>query len=161
MAPGRVGADEDQQVRLVQVLVAARHGVAAEGALVAGHAGGHAQPRIGVDVGGADEALRELVEDVVVLGQQLAGDVEGDRVRPVLADDSAKPSATWSSAASQPAACPSDDRAPADVRRDRSVSASVEPLVQSRPKLAGCAGSPSTLTWPPLAPATTPQPTPQ
>ena len=38
----------------------------------------------------ADEALHQLVGDVIVLGQELAGDIEGDRVRPVLARWSAK-----------------------------------------------------------------------
>jgi hypothetical protein len=57
---------------------------------VAGHARRHAQPGIGVDVGRADEALGELVDDVIVLGQNLAGDIEGDRIRPMLADDFGK-----------------------------------------------------------------------
>ena len=90
MAPGGVGADEDHEVGEFEILVAAGHGVAAERALVAGDRRGHAQPRIGVDVGGADEALHQLVGDVIVLGQQLAGDIEGDRVRPVLAIDLAE-----------------------------------------------------------------------
>ncbi len=42
MAPGGIGADQHQQVRLFEILVAARHGVAAERALVPSHAGGHA-----------------------------------------------------------------------------------------------------------------------
>jgi hypothetical protein len=56
-----------------------RHRVGAEGALVAGDRRGHAEARVGVDVGRADEALHQLVGDVIVLGQQLAGD---DRTRP-------------------------------------------------------------------------------
>ena len=51
MAPGRVGADQHQQIGLVEVLVAAGHGVGAEGAAMAGDGRGHAQPRIGVDIG--------------------------------------------------------------------------------------------------------------
>ena len=47
----------------------------------------HAQPRIGVDIGRADEALHQLVGDVVVLGEQLAREIERDRVRPVALDD--------------------------------------------------------------------------
>ena len=86
MAPGGIGADQDQQVGLFQVFIATGNGVAAEGALVADDAGGHAQPRIGIDIGGADKALRELVDDVIVLGEKLARDVEGHRIRPVLAD---------------------------------------------------------------------------
>ena len=90
MAPGGVGADEDQEIGGFEIFIAARNGVAAERALVARHARRHAQPRIGIDVGGADEALGELVDDVIVLGQNLAGDVEGDRIRPMLADYPAK-----------------------------------------------------------------------
>ena len=86
MAPGGVGADQHQQIGLFQIFIATGNRVAAEGALVADHAGGHAQPRIGVDIGGADKPLRELVDDVVILGEQLARNVEGHRIRPVLAD---------------------------------------------------------------------------
>ena len=86
MAPGEVGADQHDEIGELEILVAARHRVGAEGAPVAGDRRGHAEARIGVDVGRADEALHQLVGDVVVLGQQLAGDVEGDRVRPVLGD---------------------------------------------------------------------------
>src|SRR5260370_18476330 len=35
---------------------------------------------------GADQSLGKLVEDVVVLDEQLAGNIEGDAVRSVLAD---------------------------------------------------------------------------
>ncbi len=87
MTPGGVRADEDDEVGRLEVVVGAGHGVGAEGAAMAGHRGGHAQPRIGVDVGRADEALHQLVGDVIVLGQQLAGEIEGDRVRAVTLDD--------------------------------------------------------------------------
>ncbi len=87
MAPRRVGADQHQQVGLVEIVVAAGHGVGAEGAAVAGHRGRHAQPRIGIDIGAADESLHQLVGDVIVLGQQLAGQIERDRVRAVALDD--------------------------------------------------------------------------
>ena len=80
VAPGRVGADEHHQIGKLQVVVALRHDVGAEGAAVAGHGGGHAQARVGVDVRRADEALGQLVGDVIVLGQQLAGEIEGDRL---------------------------------------------------------------------------------
>ncbi len=90
MAPGRVGADQHDQVGLVEILVAARHRVGAEGPPVRRDRARHAQPRIGVDVRRADEALRELVGDVVILGQQLPREIEGDRVRPVLLGDRAQ-----------------------------------------------------------------------
>ena len=89
-APGwhqaEIGADQHDEVGELEILVVAGHHVLAEGALVAGDRRRHAEPRIGVDVGGADEALHQLVGDVVVLGQQLARDVERDGVGPVLGD---------------------------------------------------------------------------
>ena len=85
MGEGRIGADDEDAVGVVDVLVAARRRIGAQRLLVAGHRAAHAQARVAVDVVGADQALGELVEDVVVLGQQLAGDVEADRVRAVLA----------------------------------------------------------------------------
>ena len=91
VAPGGVGAGQHHQVGQLQVLVALRHHVGAEGAAVAGHRGGHAQARVGIDVRRADEALGQLVGDVVVLGQELAREIEGDRLRPVLGPDGGEP----------------------------------------------------------------------
>ena len=90
VAPGEVGADEDHEVGLLEVLVGAGHGVRAEGAAVAGDRGGHAEAGVGVDVGRADEALHQLVGDVVVLGQQLARAVDRDAVRAVRVDGGAE-----------------------------------------------------------------------
>ncbi len=45
---------------------------------------GHAETRIGVDVGRADVALHQLVGDVIIFRQDLAGNVEGDTVRTVF-----------------------------------------------------------------------------
>ena len=87
MAPGGVGADQHQEIGLVEILVAAGHGVGAEGAAMAGDRGGHAQPRIGVDIGAADKSLHQLVGDVIILGQQLAGQIERDRAGTVARDD--------------------------------------------------------------------------
>ncbi len=36
MAPRGIGADEDEQIGLVEILVAAGHGIGAEGAAMAG-----------------------------------------------------------------------------------------------------------------------------
>jgi hypothetical protein len=76
---------------VIDVLVACGRRVGAERLLVARHRARHAQARIGVDVVGSDESFRELVEDVVVLGQELAGDVERDAVGTVLANAIGKP----------------------------------------------------------------------
>ena len=51
---------------------------------------GHAEAGVGVDVGRADEALHQLVGDVVVLGQQLARAVDRDAVRAVRVDRGAE-----------------------------------------------------------------------
>ena len=132
-------------VGVVDVLVACRRRVAAERLLVARHRARHAQPRIGVDVVGADEPLGELVEDVVVLGQQLAGHVERDAVGTVLADAlrrtgrrprrARRPTrrVRRTAFASRRSGC---------VRRAAiavgdAVRCSVRPLLQSWPRLAG------------------------
>ena len=90
MAPGEIAADQHDEVGQLEVLVEAGHRVAAEGALVARHRRGHAEPRVGVDVGGAEEAFDQLVGGVIVLGQELARDIEGDGVGPVPRDDLAQ-----------------------------------------------------------------------
>lgn len=83
---GHVAAGDQHAIGAVEVFVAARRCVGAQAALVADHRRGHAQARIAVDVVGADQSPRQLVEGVVVLGQQLAGDIEGHAVRPVFAN---------------------------------------------------------------------------
>ena len=86
MRVGHVAAGDQQAVGLLDILVAAGRGVGTQAALVADHRRAHAQARVAVDVVGADQGAGQLVEGVVVLGQQLAGDVEGHAVRAVLAD---------------------------------------------------------------------------
>jgi hypothetical protein len=107
--------------------------------------GRHAQPRIGVDIGAADEALHQLVGDVIVLGQQLPGEIERDRVRARARDDALKPSADASSALSQSDAnvrlLPQHRMQQTAV--EPSVSPSAEPFGAEPPKFAGCSGSPA------------------
>jgi hypothetical protein len=80
MRPGEVAACDEDEVGIGEIVVARGWRVGAERGLVARDRARHAQPRVGVDVVGAEQSLGELVEDVVVLGQQLAGDVQADRV---------------------------------------------------------------------------------
>ena len=87
MAPGHVAADLDDEIGFFQILIAAWHHILAEGAHMARHRGGHAKPRVGVDIARADEALHQLVGDIIVLGEELAGDIERDRIRPVRVAD--------------------------------------------------------------------------
>ncbi len=70
--PGGVGTGDEHRLRVVDVLVARGGRVGPQGGLVPGHRAAHAQPRVGVDVVGAEQALGQFVEDVVVLGEQLA-----------------------------------------------------------------------------------------
>ena len=84
--PGRVAAGDEQALRVAQVVVAGGRRVGAQRGLVAGHGAAHAQARVGVDVVGADQALGQLVEDVVVLGEQLAAQIEAHRVGAVAVD---------------------------------------------------------------------------
>ena len=110
---------------------------------VAGDGGGHAQARVGVDVVRAEEALGELVDRVVVLGQQLAGDVERDRVGPVLVDDRARARpASVPSTSSQPVGSKRASRSSRQsgvVARSGAWTANGRPsgLRQVRPRLTG------------------------
>ncbi len=86
MAPRRVRPDEHDEIGVVEIVVTHGHHVFAEGALVPRHGRCHAQARVGVDVGRAHVALHELVGDVIVFGQELAGHIEGHGFRAVFAD---------------------------------------------------------------------------
>ena len=78
--PGQIAADQHHQLGTLEILVAARHGVCPEGTLVRHDRRGHAQPRIGIQVRRTDEALEQLVGEVIVLGQQLPRQIGGDAV---------------------------------------------------------------------------------
>jgi hypothetical protein len=86
MRVGRIGAGDQHAVGVGEVLVGAGRRIGAERLLVGGDRARHAQARVGVDVVAANQPLHRLVEDVVVLGEQLPGDVERHRVRAVLVD---------------------------------------------------------------------------
>ena len=151
---------------LIEVFVVAGHDVGAEGAAMAGDGRSHAQPRIGVDVGRAEEALHQLVGDVIVFGQQLPGEIKGNCIGSVLCIDVGKAVRHATSAASHVtrASLPSAPRnigcSSRPLEPERLSHAA--PLEQSRPKLAGCSGSPVIVAPPmPSGLASTPQPTPQ
>jgi hypothetical protein len=80
MAPAEIAADQHDEVGQFEVFVIAGNGIGAEGALMAGDGGGHAEARIGVDIARADEALHQLVGDVIVFRQQLSRAVKCNRV---------------------------------------------------------------------------------
>ena len=162
VAPGRIRADQHEEIGLVEVFVAARHGVGAESAAVTGDGRGHAQARIGVDVARAEEALHELVGDVVILRQELAREIEGDRIRAVLRDDAGEAVAPRPSArrpTTRAALRSSGGGAGARARASRRA-----PSLSSKAdrNSTGWSGSPAIETPPsPSGVARTPQPTPQ
>ena len=130
------------EIGLVEILVAAGHGVGAEGAAVAGDRRRHAQPRIGVDIGAADEPLHQLVGDVIILGQQLAGQIERDRARAVAGDDMRKAMRDMVERIGPRHPLQSPPLLQRIIGCSRrsprpSVSPSAEPFEHSRPKLAG------------------------
>ena len=90
MAPSEIGADQHHKVGLIKILVGTGHRVSAEGTLVTGNRRRHAKPRVRVDVGRADEPLHQLVGDVVILGQKLPRDIEGNTIRAVRRNRVAK-----------------------------------------------------------------------
>ncbi len=80
----------EDHLRRQDIRVAARRRIGAQRLFVAGNGRRHAQTRIGIDVVGTDQALGQLVENVIVLGHQLAGNIEGDGIRAMLADACSK-----------------------------------------------------------------------
>jgi len=88
MRDRRIGAGDQQAVGKADVLIRAWRRVGSERLLVARHRRRHAEARAGVDVVRADQRFCQLAEDVVVLGQQLVGNVEGNAVRPALPSNS-------------------------------------------------------------------------
>ena len=87
MTPGGIAACQHDEIGELQVFIGARYRILAECTLVSGNRRRHAEPRIGIDIRRSDKALHELVGDIVVFGEQLAGDVESDRFRAVFIDN--------------------------------------------------------------------------
>ena len=91
MTVGRVGTDEEKAIRNVDICVASRRAVRAEGRLVTRRRRCHAQTGVGIEVIRAEKALRQLVADVILLGRELPGAVKGHCIPPVFADNVTKP----------------------------------------------------------------------
>jgi hypothetical protein len=79
MVVGDVGTDEEDDVGVLHVGVGAGWAVGAEGELVAGDGGCHAEGGVAVVVAGAEAKLNEFAEGVALFGEELAGadDAEG------------------------------------------------------------------------------------
>jgi hypothetical protein len=78
MRVGGVASPKEDVACLLKVVVAPRRAVRTEGTLVGGHSRCHAEPGVGVHVGGSEQTLAELVGDVVVLGEELPREVQRD-----------------------------------------------------------------------------------
>ena len=76
VGPGQIGAGDHQQIRQFQIAIIAGHRVAAEYPLVGGNRRRHAQAAVGIDIGAAQEALHQLVGNVVIFGQKLTRNIE-------------------------------------------------------------------------------------
>jgi hypothetical protein len=90
VAVGHIRADHEEQIGVVDIVVRSRRPVRAERKLVAATRARHAQARIRFDVVGADEAFRELVDEVLRLDRHLAGHVKRQRIRPMLVEQPAQ-----------------------------------------------------------------------
>jgi hypothetical protein len=90
MGVGQIAAGKQHAVGLFQIGITGGRAIGPESLFIGSDGAGHAQAGIGVDIVGSHHALGQLVEQIVVLGQQLAGHVKSHRVRPVLADDAGK-----------------------------------------------------------------------
>ncbi len=139
---GGVGTGDEDQVGEIDIFVTRRRRIGAERELVASDGRGHAQARIGIDVVRADQTLGEFVEDIIVLGEQLPGNVKAYRIRAVLFDAIGKSLREKRRVASQ------DSRWRGAVRDRRTsgnsarpsgfaLKCNVEPLLHKRPKFAG------------------------
>lgn len=87
MRHARVRADEDEDVRLLEVRVGERRRVEAESLLVGDGAGGHALARVRVAMQRAHAALPERAEERHLLRANLARAQERDALLPVLVHD--------------------------------------------------------------------------
>ena len=84
MTPGEIGTDQHHEISKFQILIISGNHISPESPLVAGNRGRHAETAVGVDIGRTDETLHQLVGNVIVFCQQLAGNIKGNRVRSML-----------------------------------------------------------------------------
>ena len=145
MAPGRIRPGQNEKIRLLEILINARHHILSKRAPVPGNGRGHAKAGIRIDIARADEPLHQLVGGIIVFRQKLARQIKGNSVRPMRFADMQE---AFGDMIKRPL--------PA-----LTVSPKACPFPHNLPKLAGCAGSPFTRTRPSRTLASTPQPTPQ
>ena len=94
VAVRHVGADHEEQIGLVEILIRARRTVGAQRELVAAAGARHAQARVRFDIVGTDEALGELVHEVLRLDRHLPRHVERQRVGAMRVEQRAQAAAS-------------------------------------------------------------------
>ena len=82
MAFEGIRADDEDAIGMIDVFVASRRFVLAINLCVARRCRSHAQARIAVDVVGAKACLEEFVRRIGLFGDELAGAIERNRIRP-------------------------------------------------------------------------------
>ena len=80
MIVGDVGADQQNDVGLLQILIGSRRPVAAERRLVPGDRAGHAQRSVAVVIVSAEPQLHQLPQRVELFGDQLSGADHAQRI---------------------------------------------------------------------------------
>ena len=93
MAVGHVRADDEKQLRAIEVGVGPRWAVSTQRLLEPGPGAGHAQPRVRLDVHGPQRTFGQLVGQILCLDGHLARHIQRDGIRAVLVDNGAQPSA--------------------------------------------------------------------
>ena len=84
MAIGGVGADQHHRVATVEVVVAAGGTIAAEATGVARHRRTHAEAGVGIKVVAAKGAFEQLLGEVIIFGQELAGAIHRQACWPAI-----------------------------------------------------------------------------
>src|SRR5262245_38591723 len=91
MVIGDIGADQQNYVRLFDVLVGSRGAVAPEGKLITRDGAGHAQSGVTVVVVGAEAELDQLAQRIEFLGYELPGTQDPQRAGTVVSLYGSKP----------------------------------------------------------------------
>ena len=95
MIVGDIGADQENDIGVLHVLVGAGRAVAAEGELVAGDGAGHAERRVAVVVASAEAELYQFAEGVELFGDELTGADDAESVVAVLLLDAGRTLRSW------------------------------------------------------------------
>ena len=90
MCPRRVAAHHEQAIGVVYVVVTSGGRIGSQRLFVTRYGAAHAQAGISVDVIRSHQAFDELVENVIIFGQQLTRNIKTNRIRPMFTNDAGK-----------------------------------------------------------------------